>query len=330
MKKRSFFAVFLLIVTVVGVVVFLFILDQQKLPEQSAVPLSSPPAVVEKNTTIDLYPDQPQGVRFYIKTPLSPPPKELPLYTPTYLASAQMLDIVTHIATKLGFVTNPLTVGPPDNQTWVWNSGDTSLSFQERPPVISFSGNVSLNTVGFTFAEVGEKSISFLTSLGFSLNNLILAPVSLEPFEETEGENFNEGLYLLTLSLNIDGKYPFQTSGVPNSVTIIVDKNGNLRSFSFPIPPKITSSPSLEPILTLDLALINLNNNKGTLVSLEGESTNEYLQPQPNYKEVEVVGYTIIYYLNQQQTALLPAYLITGIGRGDKTDLQVVYLLNAL
>lgn len=307
------------------VITALFLTNRLKTGRESGAPTPTPirPASVEPLPSLSLYFQEPAGVVFSFVGQPPVVPDSLPIYKPVFTNhEAKMREI----AQALGLNTTPKTIGSGEQILLSWSNQNFALSLtNSRAFSYMAFGNVPTSNL-----KPDAIIRAFLTQhrLIPAIFNLNLA--SQTPFEDAGGE-LEPGLKqtISKYSLLISGKYPLiLINNTLAPLTALVDQYGGLRSLSLPFPPDNITVSETKTLISIETALKMLNASEGSLLSISG-NPGLSLEPKPNFSRVEINSVGIAYFLLPNTESLVPIYIFSGTGWGDKSSQVVTYILRA-
>ena len=325
-NKRLVFIILGVIVVGLGIL-FSFVFSSQTkkqtpVVQKEALSAASPPSII-------LTQNAPTNVVFSFTGQSKQIPSQLPVYTYSW----------THydapsLATTFGFTSAPIKLAGNSQTTVIWNTSTGSFSINSG----STSDNISysLYTRGQTNLTASDAvSISNFLLKTFPSSNqlsLKLENATSSGIRNTRiDDDKNPQLKSFSFVSYINSSYPVTGYSFDvGTASVIVDKDGVIRSLTYMSPPIIQSETTQKPVLSIQDAVNGLNANKGILVYAGINGTNSFSGLSPSFNSVSLDSFRIVYYPNQNHQLLTPFYLFDGKAiNQEKETLDVEYAVAA-
>lgn len=282
---------------------------------------------VQPAPDIPFVPGAPQKVRFFPSEGASFPLLEN--MTTFSVIPFDSESAVRSFSSKLDLPEPTTVVTKQINKNIFWDSENISLSYLLKPTISTLS--FQHKTGGFPTAKQNENdaALFFLHLLIEPDKEISIEKVSYEPSAgEAGNNNAIEPRFVSNYEYTIRGAPILMANFSPSSAHVSVDDNNAVVSATFIFPPKATTQRSVNPTISIEGIVSNLNADKGLLISAFDSKDDVYGAP-PEFSSVEILSASPAYYYDETKLLLRPSYLIDGLGIKEGKQQFVQYFLFA-
>lgn len=219
--------------------------------------------------------------------------------------------------------------------SWVLADGGT-LSVQEKPGRFSYRQQVSLSAPAPDVLIAQSAVLEFLSQRGFVSADIKTGLVGGE-YIKTNGLNVSvvpsaqQGdAASVRLRYLLNGYPYFSSSSVLGDISSLVGNGNVIVSVSALIPPRF-SGAGKTPLIPVSSAILALQNNRGSLVSLENANEGESSLALSSLSRVRITSVEIVY-ARGDGDLVKPAYAFRGsVLAGEKSSIgaKVVFFVSS-
>lgn len=330
MTKQTKTLIFTAIAAVVlGICVSFFVYSNKNrvLPAIPAPPpkISAPPPPVE------VIPSAPKNVSFTYAGSTN-----IPTTLPGYHFSwkRRNLNEILSIANLLGFADPPVRKRDKKNTIYSWFSPSANLYlFDNGMTQIWKYALVLSKGTSLGNAQSEETGKNFLASVFALPKNVsfLLKNSSSGPFDGLViRDSPIPTLHGYSFSYMVDDIPVVTTEFNMSPISIIIDSNGIVRTFSFSHPPIVESSNAYRLISPSD-AVTSLKKGLGILIFVGMDNSYAFFDSPPFFTSVSLSSFSLVYYPDNTTTSLLPFYIFEGEAtNSDGSPLRVSYAVSAI
>jgi hypothetical protein len=317
MKKIVLILLFILLI--VGVVSFLVTRSTKK----SAPPI--PITTIERVSAPRNIEVPTGGVTFSYTGPSFAPPEHLPTYMVSYPPN---LPAQAASLTKQWGFTKPLAKPVPYVYDWI--EADKRLSYNDQSKSISVALFPNQGASSPALSLTPQGVFSTLSSFRFISKSFSYTETNSQVVEQEGEGGSTESATLATSYQSVfkNQQFPFFFSGLSRSVgEMRTTQGGRVVSFSFYVTPELQPEQERQ-VLRLEQILNELNDQKGYLNGLSGDTIEYPFEEIPSFSHVNISMISVAYLYIAKESRFVPIFIIEGEGEGPKNQ-RVRYYLRA-